>query len=406
MDIIVQKYGGKSVADAEKIKGVADRIIKTKEEGNHVVVVVSAPGSTTDNLVKFASEITDDPSPREMDRLLATGEMMSIALMAMALQSKGHDAISFSGRQVGIKTDVHYSKAAIESINDNRILEELENGKIVVVAGFQGVNIHDDITTLGRGGSDTTAVALAAVLKAKMCEIYTDVKGIYTADPKLVPEARKLPNISYDEMLELASMGSKVMQLRSMRFAKKFEVPIHVRSSFYEETGTMITKEVKSMEQVIVSGVANDINQAKVSLLGVPDKPGIASRLFNAIAEGNIIVDMIIQNVAENNLNDISFSVEKSDFKQTKKIAETVALEIGAKEVVTDEKVAKVSVVGVGMRSHAGVAATMFDALANAGINIDMISTSEIKISCMIREDDMEKAVKVIHEAFELDKEN
>lgn len=402
MSLIVQKYGGSSVADADKIKHVAKRVIKTKKQGNDIVVIVSAMGKSTDNLIALAHQITDDPPGREMDVLLATGEQVSIALLAMALCSIGHDAISFTGPQVGIITDEYHTKARIRSINGAKIKDELSKGRIVIVAGFQGTTIDNRITTFGRGASDLTAVAIAAELNADLCEIYTDVDGVYTADPNLVKDARKLEQISYDEMLEMASLGAKVLQSRSVEFAKKFNVPLHVRSTFSETEGTVVIEGVKEMEDVVVSGVASNKNEAKISLLGVPDKPGIAAKIFGEMAKANINVDMIIQNVSANGLTDLSFTVAKSDLKQTLGLMQRVKNEIGALGISADEKIAKVSVVGLGMKSHPGVAAKMFETLAEQNINIQMISTSEIKISCVIDEASADNAVRAIHEKFGL----
>lgn len=402
MAIIVQKFGGSSVADPERIKHVASLAIGEYNRGYQVVVVVSAMGKTTDNLLKLASEITDAPDPREIDMLISTGEQISIAMLAIAIQSMGYKAKSFTGPQVGIVTDSVHRKAKIARINDEKIRKELDAGNIIIVAGFQGCTIDNEVTTLGRGGSDTTAVALAAVLKAEVCDIYTDVDGVYTADPRIVKNPRKLDRISYDEMLELASLGAKVLHSRSVEFAKNYNVPVHVRSSFSDVPGTMVVKEVKEMEDIVVSGVAYNRNEAKVSVLGVPDRPGVAAEVFGSLADNNISVDMIIQNLAESGHNDISFTVSKEDLKQAMKVSEEAAKALGAKGVVADEKIGRVSVVGVGMKSHSGVAATMFRALAKNEINIEMISTSEIKISCVIRERDVDKAVQAIHEEFEL----
>jgi len=400
--LIVQKYGGSSVADPEKIKNVARRVIETKRQGNDVIVVVSAMGKTTDSLLDLASKITDDPDPREIDMLLSTGEQISIAVMAMAIHSLGEPAISMTGPQVGILTDNVHRKAKIVRINEEKILTELKAGKVVIVAGFQGSTVDHQITTLGRGGSDTTAVALAAVLKADVCDIFTDVDGVYTADPRICKKARKLEKISYDEMLELASLGAKVLHSRSVELAKNFDVPLHVRSSFNNEPGTMVVKEVKEMEDRVVSGVAYNKGEAKISMLGVPDRPGIAAEIFGTLAENNIVVDMIIQNVAADGLNDISFTVSKEDLKQTLKIAKELKEKLKGEDVIYDESIAKVSVVGVGMKSHSGIAAKMFRALAKNNINIESISTSEIKISCLIKEEDCDKAVVAIHTEFEL----
>jgi aspartate kinase len=400
--LIVQKFGGSSVADPERIKNVARLAIAEQKVGNQVVVVVSAMGKTTDNLLNLAHQITDSPDPREIDMLISTGEQISIAMLAIAIQSMGYRAKSFTGPQVGIITDSVHRKAKISRINDERIRKELDEGGIVIVAGFQGMTVDNEVTTLGRGGSDTTAVALAAVLKADVCDIYTDVDGVYTADPRIVKDARKLERISYDEMLELASLGAKVHHSRSVEFAKNYDVPIHVRSSFENIPGTMVIREVKEMEDIVVSGVAYNRNEAKITLLGVPDHPGIAAELFGVLGENSVSVDMIIQNVGADGLNDISFTVSKEDLAQALKVSESAAKSLGAKSVTHDRNIAKISVVGVGMKSHSGVAATMFRALAKNGINIDMISTSEIKISCVIKEEDVDRAVQAVHNEFEL----
>jgi len=402
MALIVQKYGGTSVDGPERIKRVARRIIETKKRGNRVVIVVSAPGDTTDRLIETAQQITHSPSEREMDMLLSTGEQMSIALLAMAINALGEEAVSMTGGQVGIVTDETFTKAKIKKIDTRKIEKELSKDRIVIVAGFQGVTANRDITTLGRGGSDLTAVALASVLKADQCEVYTDVAGVYTADPRIVTDARKIDRISYDEMLELASLGAQVMVPRSIEVAKKFDVDIHVRSSFNDEEGTVITREVSKMEEVVVSGVAYDKDQVKVSITDVPDRPGIAARIFGALGAGNVNVDMIIQSSAEGGINDISFTVTRGDLKKTLDIMEKVKREIGAKGLVYDDGVGKVSIIGVGMRSHSGVASKMFSALAEENINIEMISTSEIKISCVIKEKETEKAVRAIHRKFRL----
>jgi len=404
MALIVQKYGGTSVEGPERIKRVASRIIETKKRGNRVVIVVSAPGDTTDKLIETAREITQSPTDREMDMLLSTGEQMSIALLAMAINARGEEAVSLTGGQVGIVTDETFTKARIKKINTRNIERELSKDRIVIVAGFQGITAKKDITTLGRGGSDLTAVALASVLKADQCEVYTDVAGVYTADPRIVPDAKKIDRISYDEMLELASLGAQVMVPRSVEVAKKFNVDIHVRSSFNDEEGTVITREVSRMEEVEVSGVTYDKDQVKVAITHVPDRPGIAARIFGALGAGNVNVDMIIQSSAEGGINDISFTVNRGDLKKTLDIMEKVKREIGAKELIYDDGVAKVSIVGVGMRSHSGIASKMFSALAEESINIEMISTSEIKISCVIKEKDTEKAVRAIHRKFGLGK--
>lgn len=404
MSLIVQKFGGTSVGDVEKIKRVAKIVAKAKDEYDKVIVVVSAMGHETDKLVDLAHQITNSPDHREFDMLLSSGERVSISLMAMALQSIGYSAQSFTGRQVGIITDNAHTKARILKIKGQRLLKILNEGKIAVVAGFQGVSEFEEVTTLGRGGSDTTAVALAAALKADICEIYTDVDGVYTTDPNIVSTARKLDKISYDEMLEMASLGAKVLQTRSVEFAKKYNVPIHVRSSFKDIWGTMVTKEDKDMEEVLVSGVTYNKDEDKISIMGVPDKPGVAAEIFSAIAKAGIMVDMIIQNVSEQGHTNITFTVPKSDSAKTIDTIPTVVKEIGANDLKLDSSIAKVSIVGVGMRGHSGVAAKMFQALASEGINIMMISTSEIKISCVIEAKYTELAVRMLHEAFELDK--
>lgn len=403
MAIIVQKFGGSSVADTTRIKHVADLVIREKQAGNQVVVVVSAMGKTTDNLLKMVSDLSDSPNPREIDMLISTGEQVTIAMLAIAIQAKGEQAISFTGPQVGIVTDSSHRKAKIVRINDEKIRKALNDNKVVIVAGFQGGTIDNEVTTLGRGGSDTTAVALAAVLKAQVCDIYTDVDGVYSSDPRIVKNAHKLNQISYDEMLELASLGAKVLHSRSVEFAKNYEVPIHVRSSFEDVPGTMVIKEVKEMEDIVVSGVAYNRNEAKISLIGVPDRPGVAAELFGILGAANICVDMIIQNVGESGTNDISFTVSKEDLDDALNVVNDAAKELQARDVRSDRNIAKISVVGVGMKSHAGVAATMFRALAKKKINIEMISTSEIKISCVIREDDVDRAVQAIHEEFDLE---
>jgi aspartate kinase len=401
-DIIVQKYGGSSVANPEKIMNVAKRVTSYKMKGCDLVVVVSASGDTTDELIELAHKITDDPPEREMDMLISTGEQASVALLAMAIDKLGFEAISFTGAQVGIITDSSYTKAKILDINTKRILEELRKGKIVIVAGFQGVNLNHDITTLGRGGSDMTGVAIAKVLNAKMCEIYTDVEGVYTADPRIVPNAKKLNRISYDEMLEMASLGAKVMQARSIECAKKFNIKIHVRSSFNNREGTIISEEVDSMENIVVSGVTLNKEEAKLTICDVPDKPGLAAKIFKKLSLANINIDMIIQNISRTRCTDISFTVLKEDLKKTLKVTKKIVREIGAKEVIEDQDIAKVSIVGVGMKSHSGIAAKMFEALASKNINIEMISTSEIKISCVIKKRFAEDAVRAIHDKFKL----
>ncbi len=402
--IIVQKYGGTSVSDVDRIQNVAKRVAKTKNEGYDVVVIVSALGDTTDELIELAHRITSTPSERELDMLVSTGEQVSSALLAMAIHKLGIDAISFTGSQVGIITDNAFTKARIVDINAKRIVDELGNGKIVIVAGFQGVSQNQDITTLGRGGSNLTAVALAKVLNAKTCEMYTDVEGVFTADPRIVRTARKIDMISYEEMFELASLGAQVLQPRSIELAMKFNVPIHVRSSFSNNIGTIISKEVRAMENIVVSGVALNKAEAKVTICDVPDRPGLAAKIFKEIAKQNINVDMIVQNVSRTGATDVSFTVPAGDLNKTIKVSNDIAKNIGAGDVTFDKDIAKVSIVGIGMRSHSGVAAKMFDALAAKRINIEMISTSEIKISCVVKKKHGEPAVKALHGKFGLGK--
>jgi len=405
MALVVQKYGGTSVANIDRIKNVARRIIKAKNQGHELVVVVSAMAGETDKLINLAKSITDFPDEREYDVLISTGEQVSVALLAITLNSMGYRAKSFLGHQVKIITDSAFSKARIASIDSEEILKVLREGGIAIVAGFQGVDEQNNITTLGRGGSDTTAVAIAAALKADVCEIYTDVEGVYTTDPSICPEAKKLRKISYDEMLEMASLGAKVLQTRSVEFAKKYNVPIHVRSSFSENEGTWVVKEDKDMEDVVVSGIAYSKNEAKITISKVPDRPGIAAKLFSPISDASINVDMIIQNVSEDGYTDITFTVSKEDLKKAVSIVERIAKEIKAEKVTTDEKIAKISVIGVGMKSHAWIASKMFETLAKEGINIMMISTSEIKISCVIHSNYTELAVRTLHDSFNLGKE-
>ncbi len=405
MGLIVQKFGGTSVADATKIQRAARRAIRAKLEGNHVVMVVSAMGHTTDELVDLARSVAPNPPRREMDMLLTTGEQVSIALMAMAIDAAGHRAISFTGGQVGLITDSSHTKARIKQIDAERIRKHLDGGKIVIVAGFQGITEEGAITTLGRGGSDTTAVALAAALKADVCEIYTDVDGVYTTDPRIVPEARKIDCIAYDEMLELASLGAGVMHNRSIEFGWKYQVPIHVRSSLTDTPGTMIMPETKGMEDIVVRGAALKRDLASVVLVGVPNEPGMAARIFARIAQHNIVVDDIIQNNYEDGRRaNIGFTVAQSDLAEARVVAEQLVKEMGLRGVQTDERLAKVSVVGIGMRTHTGVASKMFGSLAEAKVNILNISTSEIVVSCVVPEKDGEKALKVVHAAFGLDK--
>ncbi len=402
MKIIVQKFGGSSVANVERIKRVAARVVSCKKKGYSLVVVVSALGDTTDELIELAANITDEPPAREMDMLLSTGEQISCALLAMAIVELGYDAISFTGAQVGIKTDTSHTKAKILDISAERIKQALLNGKIVIVAGFQGVNEAQDITTLGRGGSDLTAVALAKALGAKTCEIYTDVEGVYTTDPRIVREARKLKEITYDEMLEMASLGAQVMQARSIEVAKKFDIPIHVRSSFNDSQGTFILKEANKMEDFVISGVTLNKNEAKITVCDVPDRPGIAAKLFKEISRQGINVDTIVQNVSRTGFTDVSFTVPLADVGRTKHIMEKFTKKVQAGRVLEDKDIARVSVVGVGMKTHPGVAAKMFEALAEKKINIDMITTSEISISCIIKKKNAEKAVRSVHAKFGL----
>jgi aspartate kinase len=402
MGLYVQKYGGSSVADAEKVRGVARRVVETAKAGRRVVVVVSAMGKTTDGLIRLAHEITPSPSEREMDRLLATGEQVSSALLAMAIEALGHPARSFTGDQAGIRTDDAHTRARIVGIDADKVRRALDDGQIAIVAGFQGVTGEDDVTTLGRGGSDLTAVALAAALQADVCEIYTDVDGVYTADPNIVPEARKLGRVSYDEMLEMASLGAKVLQSRSVEFAKKYGVPVHVRSTFKADPGTLVTMEDRNMEAVVVTGVTHDRGQAKVSILRVPDRPGIAAQVFGAVADHGIVVDMIVQNISRDGYTDISFTLPRTDREKAVAVLSDVARRIGAEGVAHDDRIAKVSIVGVGMRSHSGVAARMFQTLSGESINIQMISTSEIAVSCVVEDKYTELAVRSLHDAFDL----
>jgi aspartate kinase len=401
MGLVVQKYGGSSVADAEKIKNVARRVAESAS-GHQVVVVVSAMGKTTDGLLGLARQISAAPDPREMDMLLATGEQVTIALLAVALQALGFKARSLTGPQAGLRTDRAHTQARLTRITAERVRATLDAGAVAVVAGFQGLSDADEITTLGRGGSDLTAVALAAALKADVCEIYTDVDGVYTADPNVVPDARKLPRVAYDEMLEMASLGAKVLQARSVEFAKKHGVTVHVRSTFKPDPGTIVTREESGMEDVVVTGITHDRSQAKISLLRVPDRPGIAAQVFGVLGAKRIVLDMIVQNISRDGYTDISFTVPRGDAAPATAALEEIARTIGAAGVVHDERVAKISIVGVGMRSHSGVAARMFGALAREGINIQMISTSEIATSCVIEDKYAELAVRALHDAFEL----
>jgi aspartate kinase len=402
MALIVQKYGGTSVGDLDRIKRVARRVVAARQAGHSLVVVVSAMAGETDRLLRLAHQACEAPDARELDVILATGEQVSIGLLSLAIQALGQRARSFMGHQVRIQTDGLHTQARIVSVDAERVRQALRDGAIAIVAGFQGVTAEEDVTTLGRGGSDLTAVAMAAALGADMCEIYTDVEGVFTADPNIVPAARKLQRISYDEMLELASLGAKVLQTRSVEYAKNYRVPIHVRSSFTEAEGTLVVEEEAAMERVVVSGLAYNRNEAKLTIVRVADRPGIAARIFGTIAEAHIVVDMIVQNTGQDGTTDLSFTVNRPDYRQTLEIVREVAREIGAAEVRGDDRIAKLSVVGVGMRAHSGVAARMFRALASERINIQMISTSEIKVSCVIDEKYTELALRVLHEAFGL----
>ncbi len=401
-NIIVQKYGGSSVADIDCIKRVASRIVETKNSGKKIVAVVSALGDSTDELMTLANQLTHDPPTRELDMLLATGEQRSIALLSIAIHALGEEAISFTGAQVGIVTDTSHTKAKIVEVRVEKIKKELEKDKIVIVAGFQGVTVDEEITTLGRGGSDTTAVAIAAELSAT-CQIYSDVEGVFTADPRIIPNARKLNVISFEEMLEMAATGAKILQLRSVEYGRNHGVPIEVRSSFSNERGTYITEEDKMKERAIISGVTHDNDEAKITLFGVPDKPGIAAEVFGSLAKGDINVDMIIQNVSDQGITDISFTVPKYDLAKGKELIDAEVKKLGARGSSYDDNIAKVSLVGAGMKSHPGVAAKMFLVFAEKEINIEMISTSSIKISCVIKEKDTVKAVKALHDAFDLE---
>jgi aspartate kinase len=402
--LIVQKFGGTSVGDIDRIRGVAAKVGATRACGHEVVVVVSAMSGETDRLIGLARQLTQRPNPRELDVLLATGEQVTIALLGMALEAQGYRARSYTGAQVHILTDSAYNKARILDIDGERVRSDLAEGTIVVVAGFQGVDEHGNITTLGRGGSDTTAVALAAALKAGECRIYTDVDGVYTTDPRIVPEARRLTRLTYEEMLEMASLGAKVLQIRSVEFASKYNVPLRVLSSFRDGEGTLITAEDPSMEQPVISGITVNRDEAKLTVLGVPDKPGIAARILVPIALANIEVDMIVQNVGADATTDFTFTVHRNDYDRALEALNRVAAELSARGVEGDDRIVKISVVGVGMRSHAGIASTMFQALAGEGINIRMISTSEIKISVVVDERYLELGVRTLHSAFRLDR--
>jgi len=402
VSLVVQKFGGTSVGDVDKIKNVARRVVESKKRIDHVVVVVSALGDTTDNLVGLAAQISRTPPEREMDMLLSTGEQVSMALLAMALNELGQDAISMTGQQVDLLTDTGHTKAKIRHVGADRVVQELRKGRVVVVAGFQGVTSEGEITTLGRGGSDTTAVALAAALHADYCEIYTDVDGVFTADPRVVPRARKLDEVSYMEMLEMAATGARVLQSRSVEYGRNYEVPLHVRSSFHQGEGTWVKSEDDIMEKAIISAVTHDFTESKVTMVGVPDRPGVAARLFGALAEANVNVDMIIQNVSEHARTDISFTVATDDLDKVGKVAGDIGKAVGAEGVSLDDDIAKISLIGAGMRNNPGIAAGMFQTLADNDINIEMISTSPIKISCVVRRSDGEEAVRTLHDFFGL----
>ncbi len=406
MALIVQKYGGTSVANIEKIENVAKKIIKAKEAGNEVVVVVSAMAGETDRLINLAHHAADPPDPREFDSLISTGEQVTITLLSIVLNRLGHAAKSFLGFQVRVLTDDAFNKARILDVDETIMRDELKKGTIVVVAGFQGIDANNNITTLGRGGSDTSAVALAAALKADVCDIYTDVDGVYTTDPNICSNARRLDKITYDEMLEMARAGAKVLQPRSVELAKKYNVPLYVKSTFTDEGGTLVTKEDKEMEKEVVSGVSYDKDQAKITIVHVPDRPGVAAQLFSPLAENNIVLDMIIQNASIDGYTDLTFTVSRKEIRQAHKLIEEAARKVGADKVEVDENVSKISIIGVGMISHSGVAAKMFETLAKEGINILMISTSEIKISCVIQSKYTELAVSVLHDVFCVPKES
>jgi aspartate kinase len=402
MSLVVQKFGGTSVADPDRIRAVADHIVRTRRSGHDVVVVVSALGKTTDDLVHLAEQVCAEPGGREMDMLLTAGERISMALLCMAIHDLGEHGVSFTGSQAGIVTDAEHGRAKIVEVRGDRIRETLGTGGVAVVAGFQGVSPTRDVTTLGRGGSDTTAVALAAALGAECCEIYTDVSGVYTADPRVVPDARMLTHVSYDELLEMAATGGRVLALRSVEFARNHGVRVHVRSSFTWAPGTWVEEENPDMEQAVISGVTHDVSEAKVTIEQVPDRPGIAATLFRALADEGINVDMIVQNVSTEGHTDISFTVPRVDLGRTEVVMEQVVGKTEARGFTTDRNVGRVSLIGAGMKSHPGIAATMFEVLANNGINIEMISTSSIRISCVVRDADVEPAVRVLHDAFDL----
>jgi aspartate kinase len=402
--LVVQKFGGTSVGDADRIKEVADHVARTRRHGSDVVVVVSAMGKTTDDLLRLADDVSAVHPPRELDMLLTAGERVSMALLCMALADQGIDAVSFTGSQAGIITDTDHTRAKILEVRGDRLREALAGGRVPVVAGFQGVSTEHDVTTLGRGGSDTTAVALAAALGADACEIYTDVTGVFSADPRVVPEARRLSRVSFEEMLDIAASGGRVLALRSVEFARNHRVPLHVRSSFTWEPGTWVVEEEPDMENAVVTAVSHDTSEAKLTVTGVPDRPGLAARLFRALADRSVNVDMIVQNISVHGTTDISFTVPKVDVATSVAVARELAADIGAGEVLADDAIAKVSLVGAGMRSHPGVSATMFETLANEGINIEMISTSTIRVTCVVRAELVERAVQSLHRAFELDR--
>jgi aspartate kinase len=402
MAVIVQKYGGTSVGDAQRIQAVADSVVAAADRGQRICVVVSAMGSSTDELLDLAAQISPAPHSRELDMLLTAGERISMALLSMAIIDRGREAISLTGSQAGIVTDTSHGRARILEVRARRVLEALDAGKVVIVAGFQGVSTDFDVTTLGRGGSDTTAVAMAAALRADVCEIFTDVDGVFTADPRLVPNARKLHAVSYEEMLELAASGAKVLMLRCVEYARNHGVLIHVRSSFTGEEGTWVREEDERMEQAIISGIAHDISEAKVTVIGVPDIPGVAARVFRPLADDGVNIDMIVQSSSADGRTDITFTLPKEDLQRSIPLLEATAEQIGAAGVETDPAIAKVSLVGAGMKTHPGIAAAMFDALADAEINIEVISTSSIRVSCVVRASDVERAVRVLHDKFEL----
>ena len=405
MPLVVQKFGGSSVGDADRIRAVADHVARTRRSGDDVAVVVSAMGKTTDDLVRLASDVSDSRPPRELDMLLSSGERISMSLLCMALSDLGVSAYSYTGSQAGIITDTSHTRAKIVEVRGDRLRAALDQGAVPVVAGFQGVSTDRDVTTLGRGGSDTTAVALAAALEADVCEIYTDVSGVFSADPRIVPEARKLSRISYEEMLEIAATGGRVLALRSVEFARNHHVPLHVRSSFTWEPGTWVEEEDLSMEQALVTAVSHELAEAKVTVTGVPDRPGAAARLFRGLADRSVNVDMIVQNTSLHGTTDISFTVPSYDLAVSTQVAESMVPELGATGVVTDADVARVSLIGAGMKTHPGVTALTFETLAAHDINIEMISTSSIRISCMVRAEVVEDAVRALHAAFELDEE-